>query len=155
RGMGYGPRFRAISEIWRRDGEALVSLGTPDGLEPDGRAPIHPALLDSCLQSLGAALSKDQSARGGLWVAAAARRAWLGAHAARVAFCHARLGGGAAADGVARGDLVLLDDGGEVLGTIEGVTLRHTTAASDAAETSVSDLFFAPRWRPKPRAEGS
>jgi myxalamid-type polyketide synthase MxaB len=56
-GADYGPAFRGLQQIWRRDGEALGKMVLPDSLTQDaGNYFMHPALLDSCIHLLGAAV---------------------------------------------------------------------------------------------------
>jgi acyl transferase domain-containing protein len=56
-GLNYGPAFRCVSKIWRRDGEALACLQLPAAVVSDtSQYLVHPALLDACFQTLGAAL---------------------------------------------------------------------------------------------------
>ncbi|MET0650562.1 MAG: type I polyketide synthase [Pyrinomonadaceae bacterium] len=58
RGLEYGPSFRGVHQVWRRDGEAIarVSLdAAPDRAADD--AP--PPLIDACLQLIAAALPRD------------------------------------------------------------------------------------------------
>ncbi|MEB3357236.1 MAG: SDR family NAD(P)-dependent oxidoreductase, partial [Synechococcales bacterium] len=56
-GLDYGPSFRILEQIWRRDGEALGLVQCPDALlsEP-GFDRLHPAILDACCQVIFAAL---------------------------------------------------------------------------------------------------
>ena len=48
RAIGYGPAFRGVGELWRRDGEAIGRLTRTECVEAEaGRYVIHPALLDA------------------------------------------------------------------------------------------------------------
>ncbi len=64
-GTSYGPRFRGIETIARRDGEALAAVSIPASLAPELGADaehsylFHPALLDACAQTLLATQSAD------------------------------------------------------------------------------------------------
>jgi acyl transferase domain-containing protein/acyl carrier protein len=59
-GLEFGAGFRGLEQIWRGDGETLGYVRLPDDLANDaGRYHIHPALLDSALQVLSAALPDD------------------------------------------------------------------------------------------------
>ena len=57
RGLTYGPRFRVVHGLLRRDGEALATLRCEDGLRAEAAAcyVVHPAILDGCLQAISAA----------------------------------------------------------------------------------------------------
>ncbi|SES41640.1 Acyl transferase domain-containing protein, partial [Lentzea albida] len=49
-GLGYGPVFRGLRSVWRRDGDVFAEVVLPD--EPAGFG-IHPALLDAALHAGG------------------------------------------------------------------------------------------------------
>ncbi|WP_280272609.1 type I polyketide synthase [Nocardia wallacei] len=53
-GLQYGPRFRALTRLARRPGEAIGRFVLPDGLRQRCAA-LHPALLDACLHTVAAA----------------------------------------------------------------------------------------------------
>ncbi|MEV0696267.1 polyketide synthase dehydratase domain-containing protein, partial [Streptomyces sp. NPDC050388] len=54
-GYGYGPAFRGLRAVWRRDGEVFAEVGLAgDAAEQAGRFGLHPALLDSALHAVGA-----------------------------------------------------------------------------------------------------
>ena len=59
RGLEYGPSFRGVERLWRRDGEALGQLRLTEAVAAQRNGhKIHPALLDACFQVLAAALPK-------------------------------------------------------------------------------------------------
>lgn len=50
----YGPNFRGVRAVWRRDEEVFVEVCLPPELHVDaGRFGLHPALLDAALHPLG------------------------------------------------------------------------------------------------------
>ena len=52
-GTSYGPRFRGVENVARREGEAVGQIRIPASLEPElGSYLFHPALLDACAQVL-------------------------------------------------------------------------------------------------------
>ncbi|MCC7368640.1 MAG: SDR family NAD(P)-dependent oxidoreductase [Chloroflexi bacterium] len=56
-GLAFGPAFRGIQRIWRGEGEALADITLPESLEGEAGAYwLHPAVLDACLQAMGAAI---------------------------------------------------------------------------------------------------
>ncbi|AKT41311.1 type I polyketide synthase [Chondromyces crocatus] len=56
RGLDYGPSFQGVTEIARRDGEALAAIHGPEVIATEAVAyGIHPALLDACFQAASAA----------------------------------------------------------------------------------------------------
>ena len=56
-GIHYGPFFQSIAQLWRNDGDMLGEVQVPDGpdAKPNGY-PLHPAILDACIQVVGAAI---------------------------------------------------------------------------------------------------
>ncbi|MGO1056331.1 type I polyketide synthase [Crossiella sp. CA198] len=49
-GFGYGPAFRGLRAVWRRDTEVFAEVELPEAANPAGFG-LHPALLDAALQS--------------------------------------------------------------------------------------------------------
>ncbi|MFG2957333.1 SDR family NAD(P)-dependent oxidoreductase [Streptomyces sp. NPDC048291] len=51
-GHGYGPAFRAVTALWRRDGETFAELTLPPGEAVTARSyTLHPALFDAALHA--------------------------------------------------------------------------------------------------------
>lgn len=60
RGIGYGPNFQVVEQLWRQDGKALGQVKLPSALLAEATSySIHPVLLDSCFQVLWAALPES------------------------------------------------------------------------------------------------
>lgn len=60
-GVGYGPSFQSLVQIWQGDSEALgeIRLSTEE-TAGSNKFQIHPALLDACFHLLGAAMPAGQ-----------------------------------------------------------------------------------------------
>jgi 8-amino-7-oxononanoate synthase/malonyl CoA-acyl carrier protein transacylase len=59
-GLDYGTAFQGIRQLWRGDGQALGKIRLQDLEASQVEAyTLHPALLDACLQVLGAAVTED------------------------------------------------------------------------------------------------
>jgi acyl transferase domain-containing protein len=128
-GAHYGPAFRAISEIRRSGPEALGRVQLSEPLA--AAAPqwlLHPALLDACLQLVGAALEDEQAAEADLCVPVALARYRLLRSGVAAAWCHAKVT--PMADTGYRADLWLFDDGGAPVAQLSGLELRRTTRAA-------------------------
>lgn len=55
RGYEYGPAFRGLRSVWRRDDEVFVEAALPEQVKADaGRFGLHPVLLDAILHGVGA-----------------------------------------------------------------------------------------------------
>jgi amino acid adenylation domain-containing protein/thioester reductase-like protein len=144
-GLQFGPRFRGLERLWRRDGEALGEVAVPRALAPDlDGYRFHPALLDACARVLVATTPAVHAfmpisiervhihapADGRLW-----------SHAIRVAEDR---------DGL-RGDVRVFSETGELVAEILGARLRYldeiaTSGPGDAIERWRYDLA----WRQAP-----
>ncbi|MFE1459446.1 type I polyketide synthase, partial [Streptomyces sp. NPDC058735] len=49
-GYGYGPAFRGLRSLWRRNGEVFAEVALPERERTDGWG-VHPALLDAALHA--------------------------------------------------------------------------------------------------------
>ncbi|MBV7698621.1 SDR family NAD(P)-dependent oxidoreductase [Streptomyces sp. TRM70350] len=58
RGYGYGPAFRGLRALWRRDTEIYAEVELPDTVDTTGHL-VHPALLDAVTQAVPAAEPAD------------------------------------------------------------------------------------------------
>jgi acyl transferase domain-containing protein/acyl carrier protein len=151
RGIALGPSFRGIQQLWRGEGEALAEVALPEGVPPI--APIHPALLDACFQTLGATFSGGGT--GGAFLPLGIDRVALHrAGATRLcAHARARSGNGSSAD-VAVGDLILFGETGDRIATIEGLTLKRV-ASAEAAPNPADRWSYAVEWTEVPTKEST
>jgi acyl transferase domain-containing protein/NADPH:quinone reductase-like Zn-dependent oxidoreductase/thioesterase domain-containing protein/SAM-dependent methyltransferase/acyl carrier protein/NADP-dependent 3-hydroxy acid dehydrogenase YdfG len=150
-GLDFGPSFRRIERVWRRDGEALGRIGLHQDLVPDVDGyRFHPALLDGCLQVVGAALPAISRAEGPrLYLPARVERVRLYRNAPARVWSHVRLTHASANTLVA--DIRVLDDEGDALAEITGLlcqAVEWTSAATRRAERSLWSL----QWHHKPLA---
>jgi len=72
-GLEYGPSFQGVQQLWCGESESLGEVRLPtaliSGIQTNGESGgvLHPALLDSCLQVLAAALPGDEAHSAGKW----------------------------------------------------------------------------------------
>ncbi|MFJ2900709.1 SDR family NAD(P)-dependent oxidoreductase, partial [Streptomyces sp. NPDC087218] len=59
-GIGYGPAFRGLTELWRDGGTAYGLVRLPEGV-PGQDYGVHPALLDAALHTLQAVRDLDEA----------------------------------------------------------------------------------------------
>ncbi len=139
-GVDYGPYFRTLRRVWGSKTEALGELVMPAENSAElSDYTLHPALLDGALQAIA-----------GFVVAAGEEELMLpfalerieahGALAPRV-YAHLRREEGR------RFGVRLLDEAGELLVRIEGVTLRPW-------RDPLRGMFYAPRWVERPVLQG-
>jgi acyl transferase domain-containing protein/surfactin synthase thioesterase subunit/acyl carrier protein len=153
-GLGYGPCFRGIQELWVGKGEALTRVVLPpqNGM-PGGE--LHPALLDACLhvypalaedgvEDISTALNRRRTAFLPVGVERFSARA--GAIAAPL-WVHARRRAG-------RSDTVVVDVGiyaedGSWIAEIDGLAVRPivpAVLAADAGHARTADWLYVVRW---------
>lgn len=60
-GYGYGPSFRCVHAVWKKDDDYWAEVELPEFLERDNRFEIHPVLLDSLLHVGILAVNKSDS----------------------------------------------------------------------------------------------
>ncbi|MFC3890686.1 SDR family NAD(P)-dependent oxidoreductase [Lentzea rhizosphaerae] len=140
RGYDYGPGFRGLRSLRRRDGELVAEVALPEALHADaGRFVLHPALLDAALHPvlfLGAEVLPFTFS--GVAVFAP------GATAAKAIVVTS--GGG---DGSLSASVTLVDAGGAPVAVIEDLLLRPRTA------TRIPEPgMHALTWRPVPTPAG-
>ncbi|MGW4690688.1 SDR family NAD(P)-dependent oxidoreductase, partial [Streptomyces sp. NPDC004244] len=61
-GVGYGPVFRGLTELWRKGDTAYGLVRLPDGVQGHDYG-VHPALLDAALHTLQAVRDLDETDR--------------------------------------------------------------------------------------------
>ncbi|MFE0043485.1 SDR family NAD(P)-dependent oxidoreductase [Streptomyces albireticuli] len=139
--LQYGPAFQGIDEIHRRTGEAVAHLRDMDG-QAAGRDPyaIHPALLDSCLQALAAAVG-----RAATYLPVAVERFTLASRHTAPRWAHAVTDAAEpGTDGTVTGRVLLFDGSGTPVGAVEGITLRPLDGAED--RDAVAEALLELRW---------
>ena len=154
--MQYGPAFQGLTEIGFGPGEAWVRIEVPEAAGSTSAYTLHPALLDSCFQSLGAAGLPEGLDASGPAVVAAIRDLRVYADPGDAVWCHATVAprpGGAAG---LLGTLTLFDDAGAVLVVVEGLE-AHPLEGAPAGEP-LDEVFFEIDWRaaePLPSPQGA
>ncbi|RKP45285.1 type I polyketide synthase [Trinickia fusca] len=155
-GLGYGPAFRSVCAVSRiaSSGESLAQVA----VEAAGAAEhvVHPALLDGCFQAVGAIFSDlDQDAA---YLPVAIERVQVHAPLPATAWSHAVLRESAQPSRArVTVDLRLLDDGGRVLASVDGLqAVPVDRRALSLATADWKDKLYARNWVAQPRrAAGS
>ncbi len=124
-GMEYGPGFQAIHKLWRGDRQSLARVELSDQLAPDADDYcLHPALLDACLQVLGANLPEADEQT--LYLPVGLERLDVYRRSPRAVWCHAMLQDQSTSQpDTERGVLHLLDDNGQMIAVLQQVQLRR------------------------------
>lgn len=136
-GVAFGPAFRGIRSLRRREGEAVAEIGVPEEVaDAGGSRRLHPAVLDACFQTLGAALRG-----GGTHAHGDESRLMVGLERLRylaepngALTCHARIRPSPPPDAeVLVGDIRLFGAGGGLVGEVEGLRLKRADRTRLAA----------------------
>lgn len=154
-GVEFGPCFQGIERLWRRDGEAAGWMRMPAGLSDAVTGyHLHPAILDSCLQLLGASL--DEGSEETRLMVSIDR--YLLRKTPGVSFwSYARIRDGARDGDVLTGDIFLLDLDGSELARLEGVRLKRASRETllRGARAGMDQWLYEVQWQHAPAACGS
>ncbi len=159
-GLEYGPRFRGIESLRVGEGEAIGQVQLPETLTGEAASyGVHPALLDACLQLMGAALAGDYSGvgadAGGLvylpvevtsFHVVTPGQALVTAHAV----VHDDPGGGPKTC-----DVRLYGERGRLVAEVTGLRVKPVgrSALRRAFQAQRTDWSYELRWRQQPRCE--
>jgi len=166
-GLEYGPDFQGVQQLWCGQREALGEVRFPPAVIPVSQANgnsdgvwMHPALLDSCLQVLAAALPEDKTGAG-------RKRIYLPSGVASLRFL-ARSGARLFSHCVVRpssslgtefleADIRLLDEAGCVACELLGFRVKLVSGETDReARENPGDLLYDVAWVAKrPVASGN
>ncbi|MHB1132624.1 MAG: SDR family NAD(P)-dependent oxidoreductase [Chloroflexota bacterium] len=161
-GMQYGERFRGVAELWRGAGEAISRIRLPESLAAEAASyHVHPALLDACLQTLGATFLLGQPEEGGsLYLPVGIKGLRLLRTPGASVWAHASIREGAERRREAlTGDVRLFDEAGQLLGVVEGLQLKQVTserlarAGHAVGAARIDDMLYEVVWQRDDLAE--
>jgi acyl transferase domain-containing protein/acyl carrier protein len=149
-GLTYGPAFRLLAALWRRDGEALARLSLPPATLADlPQYHLHPALLDACFQVFGAALLGASEARAadlGPTLPVGFDRLRYSGRIEGELWVHCLLTP-CADPAILCGDLFLRDAGGQIIVEVRGLRVRHLTLDERRRPSDADDWLYQIEWR--------
>ena len=148
-GVDYGPAFKGVRTLLRRDGEALAEAALPDAASDALVHAIHPALLDACFQALSAARSRDGVGASDTWVPVGFDRFELLKTPGRELFSHVTLVADEQRSDEVRCDIRLLNAAGERVAEVSGLRTRRLESAATAQRDVVSGWFYELAWQPQ------
>ena len=161
-GYEFGPRLHGVRAVWMGQGEALGQIELPAG---EDAAPycIHPALLDACVQVLGAALpgSGDVDSPGedrgapdaSLYLPVVVRRFVIWRSPGPSNYSHVRLEQGNRPGAAAyTADIRVYDAAGALVAELEGLQLQRVSrdALTRLAGQRGRENLYGVRWVPQP-----
>jgi acyl transferase domain-containing protein/NADPH:quinone reductase-like Zn-dependent oxidoreductase/surfactin synthase thioesterase subunit len=149
-GLLLGPTFKSITRLHHGDLRSLGQIDTPAALADEApRHAIHPAVLDSCFQSLSIAMGNDPNSDAKtLYLPVEVRRLSLHAKAPGRVHCYGRAR--VSEDPMyCEGDLWIVGDDGTVVAELEGFKGKSITQSTDERE-AILEWLYEYRWRPAP-----
>ena len=150
RGVALGPDFRWIGRLWRGAREALSRMRDPRNPDETQLFPIHPGLLDSCIQLVVAAFPDVEAADDPYIPVGLRRLRYLGRSKGPL-WGHSRLLEGSEAGGDSfSGDLRLFDESGRIVIEFDGLQFRRASRAAflRSVEPRQVDPLYELAWRP-------
>jgi acyl transferase domain-containing protein/acyl carrier protein len=149
----YGPFFQSVTHLWLDNksvlGELLISS------DPDGdfnTYQLHPAVLDGCLQVLGAAVAVEAKRNGkqGIYIPTRIGQIRVFSRPGEHLWCRARVLDEDASGSGLSGELRLLDEAGEVVVELLAV---HFDSLDEGLKENLDDWLYELKWQPKERVE--
>ena len=149
----YGPFFQSITQLWLDGKNVLGELQISTDQESNFNAyQLHPAVLDGCLQVLGAAVATEarRIGREGTYIPTRIGQIRILSRPGTHLWCRARIVDDNASGIV--GELRLLDDAGKLVVELEGV---HFESLDQGLKENLDDWLYELKWQPKERVSGN
>ncbi|EYF05471.1 Malonyl CoA-acyl carrier protein transacylase [Chondromyces apiculatus DSM 436] len=152
REVSFGPTFRWLDSVWLGDGEALGRVAPPRSQQGIDTSSRTMSLLETCLQVLSTASGASFVDGGELSLRVPVAIERVHVHRIPEGPCWAHAGLRDEADprhDAVTGDVLLVDDDGELVLTLEGVRYQKATrqAMGRSAEVAQHDDVYTLAWR--------
>ncbi|MFI9503596.1 SDR family NAD(P)-dependent oxidoreductase [Nocardia sp. NPDC052566] len=147
-GLMLGPTFKAITKLGYAELKSLGRIDTPAALADESpRHAIHPAVLDSCFQSLSISMGNDPNSDAKtLYLPVEVKRLSYYAKASDRVYCYGRAR--ISADpAYCEGDLWIVNDDGTLVAELEGFKGKSITQSADDGD-ALLQWFYEYRWHP-------
>ena len=152
-GIGFGPSFRTLRNVWSGPGQALGEVSIPEALDRS-TLDVHPLILDGCFQVVGAARGLTGTQGSTTYLPFGWERLWLAGSLPERVFCHVRMNGvsreteAGEPPEVQSSELRLYDPNGVLIGGLSGYTVKRATrAALLSAVEETNELLYEVVWR--------
>ncbi|MFC9433660.1 SDR family NAD(P)-dependent oxidoreductase [Nocardia sp. NPDC057030] len=148
-GLMLGPTFKAITKLGYAELKSLGRIDTPAALADEApRHAIHPAVLDSCFQSLSISMGNDPNSEDKtLYLPVEVKRLSFYAKAKGRVYCYGRA---QVSDDIAycHGDLWIVNEDGTLVAELEGFRGKSITTTADDGDALLQWLYEF-RWHPE------
>ncbi|WP_167768707.1 type I polyketide synthase [Nocardia sp. CS682] len=149
-GLMLGPTFKAITKLGYAELKSLGRIDTPAALEDEApRHAIHPAVLDSCFQSLSISMGNDPNNEDKtLYLPVEVKRLSFYAKATGRVYCYGRA---QVSDDIAycHGDLWIVNEDGTLVAELEGFRGKSITTTTEDSDALLQWLYEF-RWHQAP-----
>jgi acyl transferase domain-containing protein/acyl carrier protein/NADP-dependent 3-hydroxy acid dehydrogenase YdfG len=149
RGLQFGSSLRGVSSIERIDGEAVSRIEIAERVRDElSDYRFHPAVLDACLQTIGAAVPGYRSgdSESPIYMPIALDDCYLQPLQDGRLICHATVRESAAGGETMSADVQVHDDHGTCVALLHGLRLKRVSAA-DLAASQPADWLYTTDWR--------
>lgn len=139
-GHDFGPAFQGVDIVWGEEGDVLSQVILPEEAGSPAQYVLHPALLDSCFQTIRGIQGFERSQEGSalaLPVSIDSLRVF--ATASRTVFCRAHLV--RRTDGDIVTDLTIIAESGTVVATVKGFKCRRIVRPARHSMTESIPLY--------------
>ncbi|MBL4587189.1 MAG: SDR family NAD(P)-dependent oxidoreductase, partial [Flavobacteriales bacterium] len=144
-GLYYGPYFQGLKQIHIKENEVLCRVeGQPDLEANTDNYIMHPSILDSAFQSMVSLVGDEENTTP--YVPVNIDKFVLYKTIGNKVWCHGTITD-RGTDSIT-GNIVFVDDKGNVLANLTGLKCRALTAKQDAAEKVEADWFYGLEWKP-------
>jgi acyl transferase domain-containing protein/NADPH:quinone reductase-like Zn-dependent oxidoreductase/acyl carrier protein len=148
-GLAYGPAFRGVLHLRRRDREVLGRIALAEQAGAATAYKLHPALLDACLQVVEAALADGGTAT---WLPVRIGSLQVRARPSGALWCHVRVApDDPAAAGRRTADFGVFDDAGVIVAQVAGVVMKEVANGAARQDDGLLSLDWQAATLPAPR----
>ncbi len=148
-GYQFGPCFREVQKIWRKDGESLAEIQVTDAVLEDMESNFfQPAVLDACFQSGKESRVKDENrkARDNFYMPIALKRVRFFKSPTPRLWCYTQLVSDEG-DRVEY-DLKVANDDESIIAEIKGFCVQRVDQSETKAEEDLENCYYQFHWHP-------
>lgn len=155
-GIKYGPSYRLVRNLWRLNNQALAEIDLSCGpiVANLDQYHVYPCQLDACFQILFSVLPYQEKDE--IWLPIGLEKLTLFKSFHSKVFCFVELKGNAD-DAIQTADVQVLNDTGELLCSIEGLTARKTSLSAwrkgSIERKQIDSLLYDIEWQASPLPE--
>ncbi|ELS04099.1 polyketide synthase family protein [Xenococcus sp. PCC 7305] len=151
-GLNYGVNFQGIQQLWQGENHALGYIQIPDKIT-NHNYQLHPALLDSCFQLIGAATESQQ----GVYLPVSIESLELYRSASNAVWAEITIKPNDNSQRL-NADIRLVDSQGSAIALIQNLSLQYLSLSSlrklinipsQAGTATIEDWLYEVNWQPQ------